>query len=241
MVLRDLLASPGVVEVCELRSRFGFLAVHGGSLEQVTDQVAIESARLAEASVYAIQQPIGFRWHVPAIAMDPSDSIELARFLDHVDVLVSVHGFGIDSLWARTGRPSNGRSVTPDRSGVGGEAATLPTADVELAEADLAMALLLGGGNRDLAATLGSHLRPALPDYRVVTQMEQIPVRLRGVHPANPVNLPRDGGVQLELCPSVRGLGVRWRHLQPGERPRETGALVRALAAAARSVDSDRG
>ena len=36
-MLADLLGHPGVEEVYELRSRFGFLAIHGGSLEQGTD------------------------------------------------------------------------------------------------------------------------------------------------------------------------------------------------------------
>ena len=37
-----------------------------------------------------------------------------------------------------------------------------------------------------------------------------IPRELRGLHPDNPVNVPPDGGVQLELPPRVRGLGPRW-------------------------------
>ena len=43
----ELLGDPGVVEVSELRSRFGFLAIHGGGLEQMTDIIA---ERAAEAS-----------------------------------------------------------------------------------------------------------------------------------------------------------------------------------------------
>ena len=34
---RQLLDTHGVQEVCELRSRVGFMAYHGGSLEEVTD------------------------------------------------------------------------------------------------------------------------------------------------------------------------------------------------------------
>jgi phage replication-related protein YjqB (UPF0714/DUF867 family) len=33
---------------------------------------------------------------------------------------------------------------------------------------------------------------------------------LRGLHPANPVNRVRNGGVQLELPPRVRGYGRYW-------------------------------
>jgi phage replication-related protein YjqB (UPF0714/DUF867 family) len=31
-MFEDLLAQPGVEEVCELRSRFGLMAIHGGNL-----------------------------------------------------------------------------------------------------------------------------------------------------------------------------------------------------------------
>src|SRR3954467_7907059 len=33
-------------------------------------------------------------WHVPSHRYDPIHSVDLQRFLDHVDVVVSVHGFG---------------------------------------------------------------------------------------------------------------------------------------------------
>jgi phage replication-related protein YjqB (UPF0714/DUF867 family) len=210
-MLGELLAEAGVVEDCELRSSFGFMALHGGSLEQVTDEVARQAADLSGASLYAIRQPTGFRWHVPAIAMDPAESPAMAAFLAHVEVVVSVHGFGIDSLWARP--RANGTSTASAPAGP-----------------DLGQALLLGGTNRDLAAEMGRALAPALPDYVVVTDLDQIPTRLRGLHPANPVNGARAGGVQLECCPSVRGLGMKWRHLELGVRPPETGRLVAALA-----------
>jgi phage replication-related protein YjqB (UPF0714/DUF867 family) len=226
-MLRELLAEPGVEEDCELRSAFGFMAVHGGSLEQVTDEIARQAADASGASLYAIRQPTGFRWHVPAIAMDPDDSPAMSAFLDHVDVVVSVHGFGIDSLWAR--RQGNG--ATPAATGAAGSVASSAVAG----PADLGMALLLGGSNRDLADVLGTALAPALPEYDVVTDLEQIPARLRGLNPANPVNGARNGGVQLECCPSVRGLGMKWRHLAPGVRPPETAALVDALASVARA------
>src|ERR1700730_2075675 len=35
--LSELLAEPGIVEVSTLRSRFGFMAIHGGGLEEMTD------------------------------------------------------------------------------------------------------------------------------------------------------------------------------------------------------------
>jgi len=39
-MLDDLLAHPLVEEVCELRGTFGFMAFHGGGLEEATDIIA---------------------------------------------------------------------------------------------------------------------------------------------------------------------------------------------------------
>ena len=64
--------------------------------------------------------------------------------------------------------------------------------------------LLLGGGNRELATHVAGHLRTALPDYEVIDELDAIPLELRGVHRANPVNRCKAGGVQLELPPRVR-------------------------------------
>ena len=62
-----------------------------------------------------------------------------------------------------------------------------------------------------------------------------IPADLRGLHPRNPVNLPRLGGVQVELPPRVRGLTPHWADWSgPGHCP-PTEALVAALADAASS------
>ncbi|MGI8661861.1 MAG: poly-gamma-glutamate hydrolase family protein [Acidimicrobiales bacterium] len=162
----ELLAHPGVEERCELRSSFGLMAFHGGNLERGTDAIAAAAAAASGASLYAVVQPAELRWHVPSTAFDPEASLPLARFIDHVAVVVAVHGYGRKGLWTT---------------------------------------LLLGGGNRALAATLGSELRCRLPGFTVEADLEAIPAELRGVHPANPVNLPRCGGVQLELPPRVRG------------------------------------
>jgi phage replication-related protein YjqB (UPF0714/DUF867 family) len=59
--------------------------------------------------------------------------------------------------------------------------------------------ILLGGTNRALAAVLAATLRARLPDIPVVDDLATIPPALRGLHPANPVNRPADGGVQVEL------------------------------------------
>jgi phage replication-related protein YjqB (UPF0714/DUF867 family) len=90
----ELLRHPGVVEEWQLRSPFGFLAIHGGSLERGTAEVATDAANRAAASVYAVRQPENLRWHIPSALVDPTSSPALSAFLDHVDVAVSVHGYG---------------------------------------------------------------------------------------------------------------------------------------------------
>jgi phage replication-related protein YjqB (UPF0714/DUF867 family) len=92
-MLDQLLATPGVEERCVLGSSFGFLALHGG-LEAHTAEIAQAAAVASHASIYSVVQPEGFRWHVPSHAYDPAQSDALVTFLDHVDRVVSVHGFG---------------------------------------------------------------------------------------------------------------------------------------------------
>lgn len=187
----DLLASPGVEEILELRSNVGFLAFHGGSLERQTDVIALDAAARAGASVYAVVQPPDLRWHIPSVDVSPDASPALHAFVEHVDVAVALHGYGRDGLWTT---------------------------------------LLLGGTNRALAEHLGAALDVALPDYEHVRDLDVIPADLRGLHPRNPVNLPRLGGVQVELPPRVRGTTPHWAGWEgPGHCP-PMEALVAALA-----------
>ena len=194
--LEELLAADGVLEVGELRSRFGFMAFHGGCLEEVTDVVAEAAATTAGASYYGVLHPDGLDVHLPSTRFDPAASPTLARFLGHVEVVVTIHGYGREGRWT---------------------------------------SLLAGGSNRRLADHLAEHLRPALPDYEIVTDLDDIPRGLRGLHPANPVNLPAGGGVQLELPPRVRGRSPRSPPPGPNGLSPPTRALIDALAAAARS------
>jgi phage replication-related protein YjqB (UPF0714/DUF867 family) len=179
----DLLSTPGVEEVVELRSTFGFMAFHGGSLERMTDVIALEAAARAGASAYAVVQPPELRWHIPSHQVAGSDG--LRAFLANVEVAVSLHGYGRQGCWTQ---------------------------------------ILLGGSNRDLAAHLADHLGPALPHFEVVHDLDRIPRDLAGLHPANPVNQPAHGGVQVELPPRVRGLTPHNYPVEP---------LVDALARAA--------
>lgn len=102
--------------------------------------------------------------------------------------------------------------------------------------------ILLGGRNRSLAAHVAGHVAPVLADYQVIDEIDLIPVELRGLHPDNPVNRVRGGGVQVELPPRVRGIGPYWDRVDldagstapPGALRPHTEALVAGLALAAR-------
>ncbi len=89
----ELLEHDGVEEDLELRSPFGLMAFHGGNLEEGTDTIAAAVAEQAGASLYAVRQPIGLRWHLPSVEIGPADSPALASFLEHVDVAIAVHGY----------------------------------------------------------------------------------------------------------------------------------------------------
>ncbi|KUN84129.1 hypothetical protein AQJ66_16515 [Streptomyces bungoensis] len=71
-------------------------------------------------------------------------------------------------------------------------------------------AIFLGGTHRAAALTLAAALVRLAPAFDAVTDLDAIPPGLRGLHPRNPVNLTRAGGVQLELP-------LRARTEHPGE------------------------
>jgi phage replication-related protein YjqB (UPF0714/DUF867 family) len=94
----ELLAHPEVVEELTLGSPVGFLALHGG-LEPGTAEIARDAARRSGASCYAVVQPHDLKCHVPSHEADPASSVHLERFLIHVEIVVSVHGYwGRDAL-----------------------------------------------------------------------------------------------------------------------------------------------
>ncbi|MEZ5273034.1 MAG: poly-gamma-glutamate hydrolase family protein [Ilumatobacteraceae bacterium] len=131
---RDLLASPGVREVCRLEGRLGFMAYHGGSLEHVTDVIADAAAAASGASYYGVLQPEDLLWHIPSHRVSPAESPTLAGFLEHVHAVITVHGYGRHGMWTtlllggqnrRTGRscgrlPAPGAARLHDRDGHGG-------------------------------------------------------------------------------------------------------------------------
>jgi phage replication-related protein YjqB (UPF0714/DUF867 family) len=181
----ELLASPGVQEVVELRSDFGFMAFHGGSLERMTDVIAIDAAERAGASVYAVVQPPELRWHIPSHRVSGSPALD--AYMQHVSVAVALHGYGRQGFWDR---------------------------------------ILLGGSNRALAAHVADCLARSVTNMQPVCDLADIPADLAGLHPDNPVNRPRLGGVQVELPPRVRGLTTHEYPIEP---------LVEALADAAQT------
>jgi phage replication-related protein YjqB (UPF0714/DUF867 family) len=131
--------------------------------------------------------------------------------------------------------------VTPDESPA--LAAFLDHVDVAVAlhgygREGMWTRLLLGGRHRALATHVAGHLRRALPGYEVVDELDDIPLELRGVHRANPVNRCAGGGVQLELPPRVRSWTPFWADLPAGEPIPHIADLVAGLAAAARAWPS---
>jgi len=98
-MLREFLERPEVTEVCALRGRFGVMAYHGGNLERTTDAVAEEVARRTGSSFYGVLQAPPHRHHIASTAFDPTHSEDLARFLEHVDVVITIHGYGRRRLW----------------------------------------------------------------------------------------------------------------------------------------------
>lgn len=191
-----LLSQPGVQEVTELRGRVGFMAYHGGALEAMTDVIARRAAERSGASCYCVIQPPGMRDHLPSIEVRPDESADLSTFVEHVDIVITVHGFGRRGLFG---------------------------------------SLLLGGGNRPFAEHVGAALRRRLPAYDICTDIDAIPKPLRGLHPANPVNLPRHGGVQIELPPRVRGSSPLWWDWEGPALTPHTESLIDGLAEAATS------
>lgn len=172
-MFRELLDHPDVEEVLTLRGqdtslehRIGFMAYHGGGLEEMTEVIAMRAAERSGASYYGVHQPKGMERHIPSIEVSPDASEHLKSFIDHIHTVITIHGFGRQGYFT---------------------------------------SLLLGGQQRALAEHIGGHLRTHLPAYKIITDIEAIPIELRGLHPRNPVNLPPGTGVQIELPPRVRG------------------------------------
>ena len=90
----ELLATSGVQEVSALRGRIGFMAYHGGSLEEQTDIIASRAAERSGASYYGVLQPTDVQRHIPSHKVSPTSSPRLKTFIEHVEIVITIHGFG---------------------------------------------------------------------------------------------------------------------------------------------------
>lgn len=186
--LSALLAEPGVTEVSRLRSRFGFMAIHGGSLEQMTDVIAGRAADAAEASVYSVRHPDRYPHHLSSARFRAEESPCLADFLNHVDVVISLHGYG-----------RMGRSTQLLAGGNNRELASHLARHIDVPGYQVVTDL----------ATIPAELRGLHPENPVNkvrgggTQLELSP-RVRGISPRSP--LPADDGLSPVTSALIRGL-----------------------------------
>ena len=98
--------------------------------------------------------------------------------------------------------------------------------------------VLLGGRNRDLATHLAGHLRGELDDrFGILDDIDAIPDGLRGQHQRNPVNLPLNAGVQMELPPTIRWnkAEMNWSDHEGTSRAPQVDALIETLVVAVES------
>jgi phage replication-related protein YjqB (UPF0714/DUF867 family) len=199
MDLAELLTLPGVREECILRSSVGFMALHGGSQDRGSDQIARRAAQLAGASYYAIVHPPGLRVHLTSRLYNPDHSAHLRAFVEHVDVAISVHGFGREgfALWFD---PDRGLIIQPYGPAIRGR------------QIGPLRGIIVGGLNAQLVDAARELFQRRFAGYHVADER----VRL-GFHPDNPVNLPSAHGVQVELPPGLRGIGDFGETLVPQE------------------------
>ena len=196
--LAELLSLPGVREECVLRSAVGFMALHGGSQDRGTDQLATRAAERSGASYYAIIQPTGLRVHLTSRLHDPDHSETLRAFLRHVEIAISVHGFGRDgfSFWVD---PARGPVIEPYGPALRGR------------QTGPLRGIIVGGQNADMLDAARRLLHDRFAGYHIADER----VRL-GFHPDNPANLPSAHGIQIELPPGLRGIGDFGDQLVPG-------------------------
>jgi phage replication-related protein YjqB (UPF0714/DUF867 family) len=175
------------------------MALHGGSQDRGTDQIARRAAEMSGASYYAIVQPQGLRVHLTSRLHNPDHSAQMQAFLAHVEIAVSVHGFGRDgfALWID---PGSGPVIEPYGPQMRGR------------QIGPLRGIIVGGQNAELLGAARLLLRDRFAGYHVADER----VRL-GFHSENPVNLPSAHGVQIELPPGLRGIGDFGERLVPDE------------------------
>jgi phage replication-related protein YjqB (UPF0714/DUF867 family)/gamma-glutamylcyclotransferase (GGCT)/AIG2-like uncharacterized protein YtfP len=188
--LSELLTEPGVVEVSELRSQFGFLAIHGGGLEEMTDVIAERAAVAAGASVYLIRHPDRYAHHLSSAYFLAAESARLAEFLDHVDVTVSLHGYG------RIGRPTQLLAGGRNRA-----LAAHIAGHLELSGYHIVTDL------DEIPQELrGQHPQNPVNQTRNGGMQLELPTRVRGISPRSP--LPGADGLSPVTSALVQGLAA---------------------------------
>ena len=75
------------------------MAFHGGALERQTDRIAAAAADAAGASLYVVAHPEPDPPHFPSTTVNGGASPALQSFLDHVRIVVTVHGYGRDGMF----------------------------------------------------------------------------------------------------------------------------------------------
>jgi phage replication-related protein YjqB (UPF0714/DUF867 family) len=165
------------------------MALHGGSQDRGTHEIASQAAKLAGASYYAIIQPSDLRVHLTSRRHDPDHSEQLRAFLTYVDIAISVHGFGRDGFNLYV-EPAQGVVVEPYGPAFRGR------------QTGPLRGIIIGGQNVELLEVARQLLHGRFEGYHVADER----VRL-GFHSHNPVNLPASQGVQIELPPGLRGIG----------------------------------
>lgn len=98
-MISKLLDREDVVEELELRSSFGFMAYHGGSLEKATDVIAREAAERSNSSYYGLIQSHEDPIHFASTQLLEEKSEPLELFLNHIQVVATIHGYGREHLF----------------------------------------------------------------------------------------------------------------------------------------------
>jgi phage replication-related protein YjqB (UPF0714/DUF867 family)/gamma-glutamylcyclotransferase (GGCT)/AIG2-like uncharacterized protein YtfP len=192
--LSSLLEAPGVDEISVLRSRFGFLAIHGGDLEQMTDVIAERAAAAAGASVYVVRHPEGYRYHLSSARYLADESARLTAFLDHVDAVISLHGYG------RIGRSTQLLAGGADRALARHVARHIAIPGYQVVTDIEAIPRELRG------------LHPDNPVNRVRGVQLELPPRVRGLSPRSP--LPGADGISPVTTALIDGLAAAAQHWQ---------------------------
>jgi phage replication-related protein YjqB (UPF0714/DUF867 family) len=149
------------------------------------------------------------RVHLTSRRHNPDHSALLRTFLQHVDIAISVHGFGRDSfaLWID---PERGLVIEPYGPATRGN------------QSGPLRGVIVGGRNAELLSVARRLLNDRFAGYHVADER----VRL-GFHPDNPANLPSERGIQVELPPGLRGIGDCGEHFAP----RQDGVVTEVVAA----------